>query len=371
MAAQCTAAPTIDRGYLLGLLERLLAVPRPTGHTAAVADLLADELARLGLTVRRTRRGVLLADLPAHQATAGPPDAAPTVRAVAAHADVIGCIVRRVKDNGRLEVTSVGTFSARFADGARVRVLTDDPAQVITGTVLPLLASGHRFGDEVDRQPVDWDHVEVRLDERVSCAAEVTGLGVHVGDLIALDAEPVITPAGFINARGLDDTAGLAAMFAAVQALTAAGRAPAAPSRVVVTMAEEVGQGWTDAIGQDVAELVTVDNAVVAPGQASREDAVTVALGNLIGPLDRGLSRRLLDLAAAHDIPAERDVFRYYRCDADAAVEAGADCEVALIGCGVDASHGWERTHVEGIIAVADLLLAYLQDDAGGLGGSA
>lgn len=79
-----------------------------------------------------------------------------------------------------------------------------------TGTVLPLKASGHRWGEEVDIQPVGWEHVEVRVDEPVDDAAGLVALGIQVGDFVAFDAEPVVTPSGYLKSRHLDDKAGVA-----------------------------------------------------------------------------------------------------------------------------------------------------------------
>ena len=46
-----------------------------------------------------------------------------------------------------------------------------------------------------------------------------------------------------------------------------------------------------------------------------------------------------------------------------AAVEAGAHARVALLGFGVDATHGHERTHLDGLRHLTQLLCLYLQSD--------
>ena len=275
-----------------------------------------------------------------------------------AHADTIGAMVREVKPSGRLKLTQVGTHSARFAEGARCTVFIDDREVVYTGTVLPLKASGHRWSDEVDTQGVGWEHVEVRLDERVHTADDVAALGIHVGDHVAFHAQPVITPSGFVVSRHLDDKAALAALLEMLAVLGEHRVSVEVPLHVLITVTEEVGHGASHGLDRDVAELISIDTGVVAPGQTSREDAVTIAMLDSHGPFDYHLTRRLLALAAREGIPHQRDVFEHYRSDAAAALEAGAATRAALVGVGVDGTHGHERTHLDGIVALTRLLLA-------------
>ena len=156
--------PESDRAWMIDTLLALLQTPSPSGRTDAVMQLIGDIFDDFGVPFSLTRRGALTAELPGESAT--------TDRALAVHADTIGCMVRGLKDNGRIELLPVGTFSARFATGARVRIFSDDPDEFITGTVLPIKSSGHAFGDEIDTQPTDWDHVEVRIDRKVSSREE-------------------------------------------------------------------------------------------------------------------------------------------------------------------------------------------------------
>ncbi len=277
------------------------------------------------------------------------------------HADTIGCVVKRIKESGRLELVPVGTFSSRSAEGARVQVLTDDPDVAYTGTILPLKASGHTYHREIDVQKTAWSHVEVRIDEFVATADETAALGIRVGDFVALEAQPVVTRAGFVKSRHLDDKAGVAAVLGAFKAVVEHQVALPVTAHLLVTIAEEVGQGASHGLQADVAEMVSIDNGVCAPGQASRETGVNIAMQDASGPFDYHLSRKLLQLAHELGVPARRDVYHYYRSDIAAALEAGAETRAALIGFGVDASHGHERTHLDGIRNCAELLTAYLQ----------
>jgi peptidase M42 family hydrolase len=284
-------------------------------------------------------------------------------RALVVHADTIGCMVRALKDDGRLAIIPVGTFSARFAEGARVTIFTDRPDQTYTGTILPLKASGHAFGAEIDEQGIGWEQVEVRVDQRASSADDLVRLGFQVGDFVALDAVPEVTEQGFIVSRHLDGKAGVAAALAVAKAIVDHGIALPHRAKLLVTIAEEVGQGASHGLDDEVAEMISVDNAVCAPGQHSIEHGVTIPMADMTGPFDYHLTRRLCRLCADADIPYARDTFRYYRSDVAAAIESGAGTRAALVAFGLDGSHGWERTEIASVRAVADLLGLWLQTD--------
>lgn len=343
----------LDMSYVTDVLVRMLQTPSPTGRTDDVMHLIGEELRAIGVPFQLTRRGALLAQLVGEQQTPN--------RAIVVHADTIGCMVRNIKDDGRLEVVPIGTFSARAAEGARIRIFTDTPGLDYTGTILPLKASGHAFGDEIDIQKTAWENVEVRIDVQTFSAAETEALGIQVGDFIAFDALPDITPTGFIRSRHLDGKAGVAAALGAIRAVLEHQVALPVSAHLLVTIAEEVGHGASHGLHADVAETVAIDTGVVARGQASREDEVSVCMQDSSGPMDYHLTRKLLRLGSELGIPTRRELYRYYRSDSASALEAGAEMRGALIGFGVDATHSHERTHLDGIRRVGELVAAYLQ----------
>lgn len=362
MPSQRTATPLsdlqlldIDMDYLKQVLIELLEIPSPTGRTDHVQQYVGERLVALGMDFSITRRGAINATLDGRRTEVD--------RAVVVHTDTIGCMVKRIKEDGRLEVRPIGTHSARFAEGANVRIFTDELDSVFTGTVLPLKASGHRWNELVDTQGVGWQHVEVRIDEQVHNEAEVRALGIDVGDFVALLTSANVTPTGFIKARHLDDKAGVAAVLAAFKAVMDAKVALPVNAHLLVTCSEEVGHGASHGLDPQVAEIVSIDAGVVAPGQQSTEETLTVAMSDGVGPFDYHLTRRLLSIAQTHGIPHVRDVFDYYRSDLAAALEAGADTRVALLGFGIDATHGHERTHFASLRGLAQLLSLYLQTD--------
>jgi peptidase M42 family hydrolase len=342
----------IDKDFLLRTLQRLLETPSPSGMTDAVVHLVTEILGEIGIEARLTRRGAIRALLPG--AATSPK------RAIAAHLDTLGLMVKALKPNGRLELVPIGFWSSRFAEGARVTVYSDNGTY--RGTVLPLKASGHTFNKEIDTQPVDWRQVELRLDERVAGVADLMRLGVRVGDTIAVDPGTEFGPNGFVTSRYLDDKAGVASLLAAAEAVKRRGTTPPLDVLLLFTISEEVGVGASHILhGGDVAEMISVDNGTNAEGQNTSEFGVTVAMMDSAGPFDWHLTRHLLQLCREHGIEHARDVFRFYRSDAASALEAGNDIRTALLCFACDASHGWERTHEDSLVALARLLAAQMQ----------
>lgn len=264
---------------------------------------------------------------------------------------------KELNDNGRLGVTPVGTWSARFAEGARVSIFTDD--DVYHGQVMPLKASGHTYNDEIDTQPVSWENVEVRIDERSTSLRELVDLGVRVGDFVGFDATAETFPNGYVTSRHLDDKAGVPAVLAAAKHLVEEKKKLPVDLHLLCTISEEVGSGASVVPHGDVAELITVDNGTAAPGQASSEFGVTIGMADSAGPFDYHLTHHLILLCKAHHIQHSRDVFKYYRCDSASAVEAGNKIRTALVAFGVDGSHGYERTNIDSLRCIAELLVAY------------
>ncbi len=337
------------------VLLELLRIPSPSGRTDVIMQHIGERLEEIGLPFELTRRGVMVGTLDGNGGDSA------LERAVVVHSDTIGCMVRSLKDNGRLEVVPVGTHSSRFSEGTRVTIFTDDAENTFGGTILSTKASGHAYGDEVDSHPHAWDQVEVRVDEKVHGAQDLRDLGIQVGDFVAQSAFPVITRSGFVTSRHLDDKAGVAAALAAFKAVIDAGCDLPVGAHLLVTISEEVGHGASSGLYHDVAEMLSIDAAVVAPGQHSTETGVTIAMQDMHGPFDYHLVRRLSQLAEVHGIESHRDIFRYYRSDVASALEAGVETRAALIGFGVDATHGHERTHVDSITATAELIALYLQ----------
>jgi len=340
---------TIDADYLVMVLEQLLGIPSPTGYTDTIVRFVTRELERLGLSPELTRRGAIRAVRPGAQRRGA--------RAIVSHLDTLGAQIKSLKENGRVALVPIGTWSARFAEGARATVFTEKGGY--RGTILPVKASGHTFNDEIDTLPVGWEHVEMRIDALTRGPADLENLGIEIGDIVAIDPLPDFLDNGFIVSRHLDNKAGVAVMLSALKAMQDESAETPVDIHFLFSIAEEVGVGASSILTPDVASMVAVDNGTSAPGQNSDEFGVTIAMADQTGPFDYHLTKKMVELCRQEDIRYQKDVFRYYRSDSASALEAGADVRTALITFGVDASHGYERIHLHALRSLAELVTAY------------
>jgi len=342
---------TLDRQFMTEVLQMLLTTPSPSGMTDAVVNLVCALLENLGIDYELTRRGAIRATL--HGVDKSPD------RAIVAHLDTLGAMVKGLKANGRCEVVPIGHWSSRFAEGARVTIHSKSCQH--HGTILPLKASGHTFNKEIDTQPNAWDNLEIRVDRRVHAKADLEACGIEVGDTVVVHANPIFSDDGFVCSRHLDDKAGVAALLTAAKAVVDHGLKLPLECHILLTISEEVGVGASHVLHGDVAEMVSIDNGTIAPGQNTSEYGATIAMQDMGGPFDWHLTRKLLTLAEVFGIDHSRDVFKFYRSDAAAALEAGNDIRTALVCFACDGSHGWERTNLDSLDAVADLMVGYMQ----------
>jgi putative aminopeptidase FrvX len=229
----------------------------------------------------------------------------------------------------------------------------------VRGALLLVKASGHVHGSQVNEIKRDDDNMEVRLDARTTNADETSSLGIQVGDFVAFDPRVELTN-GFVRSRHLDDKACVACLLAAVKALHDAGLRPAQTAIFHISNYEEVGHGAASGFPAEMAELLAVDMAALGDGQASDEFHATLCVKDSGGPYHHGLSQRLRQLAEDNGIPYKVDIYPYYGSDGEAYWHAGGDVAVALIGPGVDASHNYERTHLEALVATTRWVIAYL-----------
>jgi len=344
---------TIDTDYLTNFLIGLLNTPSPTGDTEGAVAFTEKALRELGLETRRTVKGSLLATLE------GRAESAP--RAVTAHVDTLGAMVKEIKPNGRLALTQIGGYAWNAIEGEGVTVATEGQG-TYRGTVQLTKASSHVHGAAVGETKREAGTMEVRIDARTVSASETRALGIEVGDFVYLDPR-VEQGNGFIRSRHLDDKAGVACVLAAVKALQDTGQTPGQRTTLHFSNYEEVGHGAAGGFPADLAELLTVDMAAIGEGQTSDEFHCTLCVKDSGGPYHREFSRKLRTLAADNKIDLRTDIYPYYGSDGEALWRAGADVRVALIGPGVDASHSYERTHTDALVDTARLIGYYLLAD--------
>jgi putative aminopeptidase FrvX len=341
--------PEIPTEEVLTFLVDLLNTPSPTGDTEAVMAYISQAVKDMPLSIKQTRKGGLLLRWSGD-------DQHP--KAMTAHVDTLGAMVYRIKDNGRLVFSQIGGYDPHSVEGETCTVLTSSGVQY-RATILPIKASVHIYGAKSRELERITENYEIRLDARTDSDEETRALGVDVGDFIYLDPH-VEQSRGFIHSRHLDDKAGVAAIYGALLALHKAGLAPHWRLDVLISNYEEVGHGGAFGIPSDTEELLTIDMAAAGEDQNSDEFSVGICAKDSGGPYHLGLRRHMEQLAQKYDIPYHVDVYPYYGSDGEAAWRAGANLKVALIGPGVDASHAYERTHVDSLVSTIQLILAYL-----------
>lgn len=343
--------PTINHEYLIDFLVRLLNVPSPTGLTEHAIAFVEKELTQFKqLELARTRKGALVAKW------VGTQEATPV--ALTAHVDTLGAMVKDIKTNGRLQLSRIGglVLNAVETEGCWVHT---SKGEKIRGSYMLNMSAAHVYAGKVNDTKREEDAMEVRLDARVSNPKETRELGIEVGDFVSFDPRVEVTN-GFIRSRYLDDKACVATLVAAIKALAEAGQSPKRTVYFHISNYEEVGHGASAGIPADVHELITVDMAAIGAGQTSDEYHTTICVKDSGGPYHHGLSNKLRTLAEANGIEYKVDIYPYYGSDGEAFWRAGGDVAVALIGPGVDASHNYERTHIDALTATTNWILAYL-----------
>lgn len=344
----------LSQDRIQSLLLELLQIDSPTGRCQAKAQWVAAQLRGLGVATEVTRRGAVRAVLPA---TAGSKTAEPL--AMAAHLDTLGAMVTGHHANGRARMMPLGGLSARVVEGARVRLEQRD-GHLIAGTVMPLKASGHRFGAELEQQAVSWDNLELRLDIMADWQGDAAAVkqAARIGDYVFFDPEPQCSDDGLIKARFIDNQAGTAILLALAELLVGDPEPRARDLHLLFSVSEEVGSGGAHLLAPDVSELIAVDIAVNAPDQGSSAMGVTLVHKDKGGPYDFALTRALAALAEAEALTMSDDVFRFYFSDTQPATLAGNDCRMALVCYACEATHGHERSHIASILETGKLLLA-------------
>ena len=238
----------IDTKYLLRTLDELLQIASPTGFTDDIVHYVSKKLDKLGIHYEITRRGAIRAHLKGQIQN---PD-----RAIVTHLDTIGCMVKELKQNGRLSIVPIGHWSSRFAEGSRVTVFSDD-GRKCRGSILPLKASGHTYGGEIDEQPISWEQVEVRIDAICQTKEDLEALEIHIGDYVAIDPQTEFLENGYVVSRHLDDKAGVATVLAAAKAVQQMSSPPPVDCHMLFTISEEIGSGASAVLLRSRSDMTT------------------------------------------------------------------------------------------------------------------
>lgn len=329
---------------------RLLGIDSPSGYTENAAKYVQAQFAQMGYDAKITRKGGVLIDL-------GGEDTQDALL-LEAHTDTLGGMVAQIKGNGRLRITNVGGMNANNAEAENVRVITKFSG-VIDGTVQLCDASVHVNGN-YSTTPRTFDTVEVVLDEDVRSAEDVRKLGIDVGDFVCFDPRSRITESGYIKSRFLDDKLSVGILQAFAQYLKDENLTPKRRVYVHVTVYEEVGHGGSASVPDGVTEAISVDMGCVGEGVQCTERQVSICAKDSGGPYSYDVVRKLIAAAKREGADYAVDVYPHYGSDVEATLRAGYDIRHGLIGAGVYASHGYERSHRDGALNTLKVIKGYL-----------
>jgi len=329
----------------------LLAIDSPSGFTKAAAEWVKREFSALGYKAELTVKGGVLVDLGGENAEDG--------LLLEAHTDTLGAMVAEVKDDGRLRVTNLGGMRAENAEAENVRVYTRD-GKVIEGTLQLINASVH-VNDDYGSTKRNFDTTEVVLDEDVKSGEDTRALGIEVGDIVCFDPRTRITESGYIKSRFLDDKLSVGILLGFAKWLKDGGKTLPRRTWIHVTVYEEVGHGGAASVPAGVTEAISVDMGCVGEGLSCTERQVSICAKDSGGPYSYEVVGKLIAAAKKENADYAVDVYPHYGSDVEATLSGGVDLRHGLIGAGVYASHGYERSHMDGVWSTLKVLKGYLK----------
>ena len=330
--------------------EQLLSIDSPTGYTDYAALWLKSSFEMLGFASTITTKGGVLVDLGGEDVD--------NALLLAAHTDTLGAMVAQVKGNGRLRLTSLGGMNANNAEAENVRIYTRG-GKVLEGTFQLCNASVHVNGD-YNSAKRSFDTMEVVLDEDVSSADDIRKLGIEVGDIVCFDPRTRRTASGYLKSRFLDDKLSVGILLGFAKYVADNRIILKRKTYIHITVYEEVGHGGSGSLPCGVTEAISVDMGCVGDGLACTEWQVSICAKDSGGPYSYQLVGKLIEAAKKTDADYAVDVYPYYGSDVEATLRAGFDIRHGLIGPGVYASHGYERSHIDGVFSTLKVLCGYL-----------
>jgi putative aminopeptidase FrvX len=339
----------IDQTYVLQLLEQLLQIPSPSGYCHHIMGFVEAEAKKLGFSMAYTQKGGGLITVPG--------DNSGRVIGLSGHVDTLGAMVRSIKPNGMLRLTPVGGYMMGSIENEYCKVHTRDGC-IYEGTIMTTKPSVHVY-PEARELKRDEAVMEIRLDESVQSKEDVQQLGIGTGDFISFDPRTQLLDSGFIKSRHLDDKAGVAALFGLLELLQRNKIKPAYTLQLLISTYEEVGHGAAF-LPPQIDELLAVDMGAMGEDLSCTEYDVSICAKDSSGPYDYHMTSKLIELAKRDGLKYAVDIYPQYGSDASAALRGGSNIRAALIGPGVHASHGMERTHREAIMGTIALLAAYV-----------
>lgn len=341
----------IYRDFAVEQAVKLLSIDSPSGYTEQAAQWVLEAFRSLGCEAHITTKGGVLACL-------GGKDADHALM-LEAHTDTLGGMVAQIKSDGRLRITALGGMQAQNGEAENVKVYTRD-GRVYEGTLQLINASVHVNGDYAKTQR-SFDTTEVVLDEDVKSRTDVEKLGILNGDIVCFDPRTHVTASGYIKSRFLDDKLSVGILLGLAKYIHDTGIQPQRRVYAHITVYEEVGHGGAGSLPQGVTDAISVDMGCVGEGLDCTERQVSICCKDSGGPYSYSLVSELIDAARREQADFAVDAYPHYGSDVEATLSAGYDIRHGLIGAGVYASHGYERSHIDGVMNTLKVLKGFLR----------
>ncbi|NKF06282.1 M42 family metallopeptidase [Clostridium gasigenes] len=339
----------INRQYVLNTAKELLEFNSPSGFCFDIMDIIEKKAKGFGYNFEKTNKGCGIITLPGKSNE--------KVIGLSAHVDTLGAMVRSITSNGTLKFTLIGGPIVPTLDGEYCTIRTRD-GKLYSGTFLSTSPAAHVFEDSSTKKR-DPKNMEIRIDEVVSSKDDVKKLGICAGDFIFIDPKTTITESGFIKSRFIDDKASVAALMGLLELMSRENITPLYKTKIFISTYEEVGHG-SAYIPSDITEMIAVDMGCIGDDLSCTEYDVSICAKDSSGPYDYNMTTTLVNLAKENNIDFAVDIYPMYGSDVSSALKAGNNIRGALIGPGVHASHGMERTHYRGIENTIKLVYLYL-----------
>jgi putative aminopeptidase FrvX len=339
----------LNNEFTLQTLEDIINIPSPTGYCKSVVDYIDKLASSFGYKLEKSNKGNGIIEVEGKDNS--------YCIGIPVHVDTLGAMVRSINSDGTIKITTIGGNIFSTLDGEYCKIHTR-MGKVYTGTMLSTSPAVHVYKDATTKERTE-ENMMVRIDEKVKCKKDVQDLGIMTGDFISIEAKFEITQSEFIKSRYLDDKAGTACAISLLEIFHRLGEKPSHKIKILISTYEEVGHGCAY-VPPDINELVGIDMGCIGLDLACTEEDVSICAKDRGGPYDYDITSKLIELANENNINHAVDIYPFYGSDVTAALKGGNDIRGGLIGPGVHASHGMERTHLSGLQNTIKLMYAYL-----------
>ncbi len=339
----------IDKEYLKKTIYDIFGIDSPTGFCYDVINKVEEIVKPFGYAFEKTNKGCAIITVPGKSND--------KVVGISAHVDTLGAMVRSITGEGKLKFTSLGGVIVPALDGEYCKIRTRE-GKIYTGTFLTSSPAVHVYDDcrDIERNE---KNMEVRIDEVVKSKEDTEKLGIAAGDFIFFDPKTTITESGFLKSRFIDDKASVCGILTLLEAMHRENIVPNYTTKVFISVYEEVGHG-SSYVPEDITEMIAVDMGCIGEDLSCTEMDVSICAKDAAGPYDYEMTTKLVNLAKDNNISYAVDIYPHYSSDVSAALRGGNNIRGALIGQGVHASHGMERTHLSAIEGTIKLLYLYI-----------